>query len=67
MAGCPHQDLLDGFGGESGVPLYKRVREYAADNGLWINDFVDVWAKMGTNGYSSDQLMDGPKNFWIHI
>ena len=34
---------------------------------LWITDFVKVWIKMSQNGYGSEELVQGPKEFWNHF
>ena len=34
---------------------------------LWISDFVEVWIKMSQNGYGSEELVQGPKQFWTHF
>ena len=34
---------------------------------LWISDFVNVWIKMSQNGYGSEELIQGPKEFWTHL
>ena len=62
IAGCPMQDMDDGNGQES----WKTVEMYADDNEQWIEDFVDVWDKMSTKGYSEQDLVQGPNQFWTH-
>ena len=39
---CPEQDLLD----EHGVPLSQVVVNYAEDDRLWMNDFVEAYIKI---------------------
>ena len=58
---CPKQDLDDGTGKE----LWKSVEDFADDQELWIEEFVEVFEKMQCNGYES--LEQGPKEFWSHF
>ena len=58
---CPKQDLDDG----SGKELWKSVEDFADDQELWIEEFVEVFEKMQCNGYES--LEQGPKDFWSHF
>ena len=62
IAGCPMQDMDDGTGQES----WKTVEMYADNNEQWIEDFVDSWDKMSTKGYSGQDLVQGPSQFWTH-
>jgi len=63
IAGCPVQDMDDGYGQQ----MYKTVEKYADNQQLWIRDFIKVWIKMSQNGYGSKELVQGPKNFWTHF
>ena len=62
-AGCPKQDLDDGYG----KPIWKAVELYADNQPKWINDFVTVWEKMSMNGYKASDLEQGPRKWWKHM
>ena len=40
---------------------------YADNQELWIENFVNVWDKMNQNGYSKEELVQGPTGFWGHL
>ena len=46
-------------------PMYQIVDELASDNEHWAEKFLEAWQMMGSNGYSSDQLVDGPQSSWV--
>ena len=49
---------------ENNQEMYKSVEEYALNQKLWINDFLNAWSKMQKNGYNT--LDDGPTGYWSH-
>ena len=49
FSGCPLNDDVV----EKGEKMYKIFEEFANDNQLWVNEFVDVFQKMLENGYQS--------------
>ena len=38
---------------------------FAADHDDWAQTFLNGWEKMTTNGYSGEDLNDGPQNSWL--
>ena len=48
-----------------GQPMYTIVDELAADNEFFAETFLDGWQQMTSNGYTEDELVDGPQNSWI--
>jgi len=52
---CPLQDMMT----EEGKPLHTVVEEYAANQQLWLDDFLAAMVKMQANGYAGG-LKDGP-------
>jgi len=48
-----------------GQPMYSIVDELAADNEFFAATFLDGWQQMTSNGYTADELVDGPQNSWI--
>ena len=51
---------LDQKGDFTGKPMHETVEEYASNLDTWINDFVNVYEKMGQKGNSD--LVEGPKD-----
>ena len=48
-----------------GRPLHEIVDELASDNEHFAEKFLEGWQQMTNNGYSADDLVDGPQNGWI--
>ena len=48
-----------------GKPMHQIVDEFASDNELWAEKFMEGWQQMIANGYAADELEDGPQNGWI--
>ena len=48
-----------------GKPLYEIVDELASDNEVFTATFLEGWQQMTSNGYSENELVDGPQNGWI--
>lgn len=48
-----------------GRPMHEIVEEFASDNEVWAEKFLEGWQQMTSNGYASDELVDGPQNGWI--
>ena len=61
---CEKQDLLDE--GEKGKTLYERVKIYSLSPSEWYEDYVKALAKVQSNGYNDEDLVEGPNNFWSH-
>ena len=47
----------------SGTPLYQIFEEFAADNQIWVDEFVHALEKMLSNGYNDDDLTLGPDQY----
>ena len=58
---CKKTSLLT----EKGEHLHDVIDEYAADHDLWIDDFLDAWPRMQANGYTPEELKDGPESSWL--
>jgi len=48
-----------------GKPVYEIVEELASDNEHFAKIFLEGWHQMGINGYSDEELVDGPQNGWM--
>ena len=59
-SGCPRTNLALP---DSDPSTSHFMELYAADETQWINDFVAVMNKMQSNGYSQDDLTEGPQPF----
>ena len=57
---CPFNTLQIPDGS---TPLHSIFDEYASDQQKWVNDFVPTLAKMLSNGYKEDELVDGPDQY----
>ena len=55
---CDKQDADDG----SGQALWQTVEDFADNQELWMEAFVDSFEKVQLNGYNS--LDQGPQDFW---
>ena len=58
---CEKTSLLS----EKGKPIHEVMDEYATDHDVWIDDFLDAWPRMQSNGYGSGELKDGPESSWL--
>ena len=47
-----------------GKPLYKIVDGFADDQGKWFEEFVPSLEKMVENGYTNNDLVDAPNNWF---
>ena len=45
--------------------MHEIVEEFASDNEVWAEKFLEGWQQMTSNGYTSEELVDGPQNGWI--
>ena len=50
---------------DDGEGLADIMDLYASDHDAWIEDFLDAWPKMHSNGYAPGELMDGPESSWL--
>ena len=57
---CPVNDYAP-----EGEPMYEIVDAIASDNELFHEKFLEGWQQMTSNGYSPEDLVDGPDNGWI--
>jgi len=48
-----------------GKPMHQIVDDLANDNEYFAGLFMEGWQQMISNGYSSDQLRDGPDAGWL--
>ena len=48
-----------------GKSLHRIVDEFASDNEIWAEKFLEGWQLMTSNGYSAQDLIDGPENGWF--
>ena len=48
-----------------GRPLHQIIDEFASDNEIWAENFLEGWQLMTSNGYSNQELIDGPENGWF--
>ena len=48
-----------------GKPMHEIVDELASDNELWAEKFLEGWQQMTSNGYASNELVDGPQSGWV--
>ena len=48
-----------------GRPLHQIIDEFASDNEIWAENFLEGWQLMTSNGYSDQELIDGPENGWF--
>ena len=55
---CPKNDYAP-----EGKSTSQIMREFALDNELWAETFLETWPKMQANGY--ENLKDGPKSSWL--
>jgi len=58
---CDKQDADDG----SGQALWQTVEDFADNQELWMEAFVDSFEKVQLNGYNS--LDQGSQDFWNHF
>ena len=45
--------------------MHEIVDELASDNELWAEKFLEGWQQMTSNGYASNELVDGPQSGWV--
>ena len=50
---------------EKGEHLHEVMDKYATDHDLWIDNFLDAWPRMQSNGYTAGELKDGPESSWL--
>ena len=62
ISDCPKTDIRAN-GGKT-KKLWEVADEYALNQGKWMTDFRNVFAKMQSKG--SVELTDVPNNFWSH-
>ena len=48
-----------------GRPAHEIVEEYASDNEAFAEKFLEGWQIMTSNGYSKNDLVEGPQNGWL--
>jgi len=48
-----------------GKPVHEIVEELASDNEHFAKVFLDGWHQMSINGYTDEELVDGPQNGWM--
>ena len=48
-----------------GKPMHEVVDALASDNEVWAKTFLEGWQLMTANGYSGEELEDGPENGWL--
>ena len=48
-----------------GRALHEIVDDLASDNEHFAEKFFEGWNLMTSNGYSEDELVDGPENGWF--
>ena len=58
---CPRN--MDQY--ENGEALSDITRSFGEDHDLWNKQFMEAWDKMVINGYTEEQLSDGPQNSWL--
>lgn len=49
------------------IPMITKLilSRFAADHDDWAISFLEGWQKMTTNGYSAQDLQDGPQSSWL--
>ena len=55
---CPPTDFAP-----EGKSTSQIMMDFALDNELWQQTFLETWQKMQANGY--ENLKDGPKSSWL--
>ena len=60
--GCPKQDQI--IDEKTGKPIADTIREFAKNNDVWRDEFLEAYAKMITNGNTNLQSSD--KQLWTH-
>ena len=50
---------------DDGDKLVDIMDTYASDHDAWIEDFLDAWPRMQSNGYAPGELKDGPESSWL--
>jgi len=45
--------------------MYQIVEELAEDNEYFAEIFLEAWQQFTSNGYTADDLVDGPDNGWL--
>jgi len=48
-----------------GKPVHEIIEELASDNEHFAKVFLDGWHQMSINGYTDEELVDGPQNAWM--
>ena len=48
-----------------GRPVHEIVDKMASDNEYFAKVFLEGWHQMVINGYTEEELVDGPQNGWM--
>ena len=48
-----------------GKKLFEIVEDLASNNEIFAAKFLEGWQQMTSNGYSDEELVDGPQNGWM--
>ena len=56
---------LNDYAPDGGPPMHQIIDELASDNEYFADTFLEGWQQMTSNGYSSDELQNGPDNGWL--
>ena len=48
-----------------GKPMHEIVDQFASDNEVWSEKFLEGWQQMTSNGYAAEELVDGPQSGWV--
>ena len=48
-----------------GKKLFEIVEDLASNNEIFAAKFLEGWQQMTSNGYSDEELRDGPENGWL--
>ena len=50
-----------------GMALADIIDLFASDRQAWLETFFNAWEKMQSNGYESDELVEGPDNGQLQV
>jgi len=63
--GSPAMNCSRNMYAPEGKPMYQIVEELAEDNEYFAEIFLEAWQQFTSNGYTADDLVDGPDNGWL--
>ena len=71
MIGSPGEEGSTNCGPNTYAPegeaLADIVALFADDHDVWQETFFNAWEKMQSNGYESDELVEGPDNGQLQV